>query len=81
MQRRSLIKNLGGLMLMPALAKAGVSHRGIQGAPEGAGARGGAAHSLRIAHITDVHLKGELDAPKHFADCLHHINAQDRKET
>lgn len=79
MQRRSLIKNLGGLMLMPALAKAGVSHRGIQGAPEGAGARGGAAHSLRIAHITDVHLKGELDAPKHFADCLHHINAQDRK--
>jgi Icc protein len=79
MQRRSLIKSLGGLMLLPGLAKAGIRHRDIQGAPAGAGVRGGAAHALRIAHITDVHLKGELDAPRHFADCLHHINAQDRK--
>ena len=28
---------------------------------------------LRVAHITDVHLKNDLGAPKKFERCLHHI--------
>lgn len=31
---------------------------------------------LRIAHITDVHLKNELDAPAKFTRCLQHIHRQ-----
>lgn len=78
MQRRSLIKSLGGLMLLPAVAKVGVPGSRNVGV-ESAYGRMGATHALRIAHITDVHLKGELDAPRHFADCLKHINSQEKK--
>lgn len=31
---------------------------------------------LRIAHITDVHLKNELGVPAKFSKCLHHIQSQ-----
>lgn len=63
MERRSAIKNIGGLLLAPSLALAGPD--AVRRKPV-----------LRIAHITDVHLKNELGAPAKFARCLHHIQQQ-----
>ncbi|TFF38561.1 metallophosphoesterase family protein [Mucilaginibacter psychrotolerans] len=62
MQRRSALKNLGGLLLVPSLSQFGIAK---QDKPV-----------LRIAHLTDVHLKGEFDAPERFARCLHHVQQQ-----
>jgi Icc protein len=31
---------------------------------------------LRIAHLTDVHLKNEFGAPAKYAKCLHHVQQQ-----
>lgn len=64
MQRRSLLKNLGGLLVAPALPLTSFS----------APARKKSA--LRIAHITDVHLKDKWDAPARFRRCLQHIHSQ-----
>lgn len=62
MERRSVIKNLGGLLLLPAV---------------GFGANSNAATPvLRLAHITDVHLKNDLGAPAKFSKCLHHVQQQ-----
>lgn len=73
MQRRTLIKRLGGLLLAPALPAV---------LPAGA-ATLGAAHAdaakkpvLRVAHLTDVHLKDKWDAPARFRRCLRHVQAQ-----
>lgn len=33
-------------------------------------------HVLRIAHLTDVHLKDKWDAPARFTRCLHHVQQQ-----
>lgn len=63
MQRRSLIKNLGGLLVAPAL-------------PLGSFAAAHRKPVLRVAHITDVHLKDKWDAPARFRRCLRHIHAQ-----
>lgn len=63
MQRRSLIKNLGGLLVAPAL-------------PFGSFAAGHKKPALRVAHITDVHLKDKWDAPARFRRCLQHIHQQ-----
>jgi Icc protein len=62
MQRRTLVKSLGGLLLMPALPFKSLS------ADE--------KPVLRVAHLTDVHLKDKWDAPKRFAKCLHHVQQQ-----
>ena len=65
MERRSALKNIGGLFLAPSLITE-VS----------------AAHNepvLRVAHITDVHLKNDLSAPAKFAKCLHHVQQQTPK--
>ncbi|MDB5134808.1 MAG: metallophosphoesterase [Mucilaginibacter sp.] len=32
--------------------------------------------ALRIAHLTDIHLKDQFDAPARFAKCLHHVQQQ-----
>lgn len=32
--------------------------------------------ALRIAHLTDIHLKDQFDAPVRFAKCLHHVQQQ-----
>lgn len=64
MKRRSLLKTLGGLAAAPAVL------------PLAAAAQAGNKPVLRIAHITDVHLKGELDAPARFTRCLEHIHRQ-----
>jgi Icc protein len=62
MERRSALKNIGGLLLVPSL---GFSSATAKAKPV-----------LRIAHITDVHLKDQFGAPAKFAKCLHHLQQQ-----
>ncbi|RZL41264.1 MAG: metallophosphoesterase [Pedobacter sp.] len=64
MERRSAIKSLGGLMLLPAV---------------NLGFKNNDKPVLRVAHITDVHLKNDLGAPEKFARCLHHVQEQTPK--
>ncbi|SDG73382.1 3',5'-cyclic AMP phosphodiesterase CpdA [Pedobacter terrae] len=65
MERRSALKNIGGLFLLPTLSKVSIA---IDKKPV-----------LRVAHITDVHLKNQFNAPARFAKCLHHLQAQSPK--
>ncbi|NCD72077.1 metallophosphoesterase family protein [Mucilaginibacter agri] len=65
MERRSALKNIGGLLLAPSLVLNNNSDRGTP--------------VLRVAHITDVHLKNDLGAPQKFEKCLHHIQRQSPK--
>ncbi len=62
MERRSALKSIGGLMLVPALGfgKASAEKQAV----------------LRIAHLTDIHLKNKFDAPARFTKCLHHMQQQ-----
>jgi 3',5'-cyclic AMP phosphodiesterase CpdA len=62
MERRSAIKNIGGLLLAPAFQL-----NTVTSLPK---------KVLRIAHLTDVHLKDEFDAPARFINCLHHVQSQ-----
>jgi len=62
MERRSLLKSLGALALLPGL-------------PFTSG-NAGKKPVLRVAHLTDVHLKDKWDAPARFARCLHHVQQQ-----
>ncbi|HTJ10705.1 MAG TPA: metallophosphoesterase [Dinghuibacter sp.] len=73
MQRRTLLKSLGGLFLAPAAAPL-LSATGASAASRPSGAQ----PVLRVAHITDVHMKDMLDAPKHFTTCLHNLQRLDR---
>ena len=75
MERRTLLKNLGGLMLLPAARRLPLG--GL--AANSAGKTVPAGPALRVAHITDVHLKGAMDAPRHFTDCLRHVRNQEKK--
>lgn len=59
MERRSAIKGLGGLLLLPALS---YSTESLVNKPV-----------LRIAHLTDIHLKNDLGAPGKYVKCLHHL--------
>lgn len=59
MERRSVLKTLGGILLIPSMS---FSSTPITKRPV-----------LRIAHLTDVHLKNELEAPVKFVKCLHHV--------
>jgi len=62
MERRSLLKSLGALAVLPGLAfKNSVTFK---------------KPVLRVAHLTDVHLKDKWDAPARFAHCLHHVQQQ-----
>jgi 3',5'-cyclic AMP phosphodiesterase CpdA len=66
MQRRTLLKSLGGILLAPSLS----SNKKIE-------------HEkpvLRVAHITDVHLKDKWNAPARFEKCLNHIQQQPNVE-
>ncbi|MCF2444062.1 metallophosphoesterase [Dyadobacter sp. CY345] len=65
MERRSALKNIGGLLLAPSLV---TEVSASIGKPV-----------LRIAHITDVHLKNEFGAPAKFSKCLHHLQQQTPK--
>lgn len=72
MQRRSAIKTLAGALIAPALPlNFPFSGRHSTDHP--------AAPVLRLAHLTDVHLKDEWDAPAHFRACLHHVQSQQPK--
>ncbi|TDQ07475.1 metallophosphoesterase family protein [Pedobacter metabolipauper] len=66
MERRSVLKSIGGLCLLPALGF------GIENNPK-------KEPVLRIAHLTDIHLKNELNAPAKFEKCLHHVQQQSPK--
>src|ERR1700761_3768199 len=65
MKRRSALKNIGGILLAPTLSLGNLSteKRSV----------------LRIAHLTDVHLKNKFDAPARFTRCLHHVQQQSPK--
>jgi 3',5'-cyclic AMP phosphodiesterase CpdA len=65
MKRRSALKNLGGLLLAPALPLNILTSK--------------SAPALRLAHLTDIHLKDKLDAPRRFTRCLHHMQQQSPK--
>jgi Icc protein len=65
MERRTALKNIGGLLLVPAL-KWNIINTERQPV-------------LRIAHLTDVHLKNEFGAPAKFVKCLHHVQQQTPK--
>ncbi|MBE9583497.1 metallophosphoesterase [Mucilaginibacter sp. JRF] len=65
MQRRSVLKTIGAALLAPSITFA---------APNPARKR-----VLRVAHLTDIHLKNELGAPAKFAKCLHHVQQQTPK--
>ena len=66
MERRSALKNIGGLLLAPALSFSGIS---TDKNPV-----------LRVAHLTDIHLKNQFDAPARFTKCLHHIRSSNRRK-
>lgn len=65
MQRRSALKNLGGLLVAPSILK----HTSFVDAKP----------VLRVAHLTDIHLKDKFDAPARFTRCLHHVQNQSPK--
>jgi len=62
MERRFALKSIGGLFLLPALSKVSLTTA--------------KKPVLRLAHLTDVHLKNQFNAPARFARCLHHLQAQ-----
>jgi Icc protein len=65
MKRRSVLKNLvglGGLLLTPSIGLANNLTAKTK--------------VMRIAHLTDIHLKDHFDAPKRFAKYLHHVQQQ-----
>lgn len=64
MERRSALKNIGAALLLPATGIASVRNDEAK------------KPVLRIAHITDVHLKDQFGAPDKFTRCLHHIQQQ-----
>jgi len=65
MERRTAIRNIGGLLLVPALKwdTQSIEKRKV----------------LRVAHLTDIHLKDDLGAPSKFVKCLHHVQQQNPK--
>lgn len=65
MKRRSALKSIGGLFLLPTMGLANVVHTDKP--------------VFRIAHLTDIHLKNELGAPAKFAKCLQHVQQQTPK--
>jgi 3',5'-cyclic AMP phosphodiesterase CpdA len=65
MERRSALKSIGGLLLMPTLGFGDTTKNDNP--------------VLRIAHLTDIHLKDKFDAPARFAACLHHVQQQNPK--
>ncbi|QNK64582.1 metallophosphoesterase [Pedobacter sp. PAMC26386] len=68
MKRRSVLKSIGSigsLLLAPSISFASIA---TERRPV-----------LRIAHLTDVHLKNYSDAPQRFAKCLHHVQQQSPK--
>lgn len=59
MNRRNALLNISGIIAAPGIV--------LASAPESK------KSVLRIAHLTDVHLKNDLGAPAKFEKCLHHL--------
>jgi 3',5'-cyclic AMP phosphodiesterase CpdA len=73
MDRRSLIKQLGLGALLGSIPGTGILRAAAAPVPTGK------KRVLRFAHLTDVHMEPELNAPKGLAACLHHIQSQQEK--
>jgi Icc protein len=65
MDRRTLIKSVGALGLAASLPNGNLF--------------AAAKPVLRIAHLTDVHLKNDFGAPGKYIKCLHHVQQQSPK--
>ncbi|SDC18794.1 metallophosphoesterase family protein [Pedobacter soli] len=65
MQRRTALRNIGGLLLLPSISTA------VTVAEQ--------KPVLRVAHITDIHLKNDFGAPQKFSKCLHHLQQHSPK--
>lgn len=65
MERRSALKGIGSMLLAPALPFKNILS--------------GEKPVLRVAHLTDIHLKNKFDAPARFTKCLHHMQEQSPK--
>jgi 3',5'-cyclic AMP phosphodiesterase CpdA len=78
MNRRSLLKSLGiGTLSSLVLGKSVFAETPSTHLSNGKIAK----RYLRFAHLTDVHMQPELDAPKGLASCLHHVQSQADKPT
>ncbi|MFB9843716.1 metallophosphoesterase family protein [Mucilaginibacter ginsenosidivorans] len=62
MERRSALKGLGSILLAPAIPFNKILS--------------GEKPVLRVAHLTDIHLKDKFEAPSRFTKCLHHLQQQ-----
>lgn len=71
MNRRKVLKNLGLTGFLPFSSLA-INTGKAQSKP---------ARSLRIAHLTDIHLEDVKEAPKKLSNCLHQLqNMDDRPD-
>lgn len=71
MQRRTLIKQLGGLLVTPSIPAVVRS-----AAKTPMGKEDARKPALRVAHLTDVHLKDKWEAPARFRRCLEHVQSR-----
>lgn len=73
MNRREVIKNIG--IGSAVLGVAGLSACSSEGSAEKTTEKSPNPKKrvMRIAHVTDVHVQPERNAPKGFEKCLHHI--------
>jgi len=65
MKRRTALKMSGLYLLTPALKKLDISTEKRK--------------VLRVAHLTDIHLKDQFGAPGKLTKCLHHVQQQSPK--
>ena len=65
MERRSALKGLGTILLAPAIPFNKILSEDKP--------------VLRVAHLTDVHLKNKFDAPARFTKCLQHLQQRSPK--
>ncbi len=67
-----LLAGAGGAALLSPAALAGQQKPAPRPAKRGPNAK----RCLRIAHLTDIHVQPEKNAPAGFAACLHHVQSQ-----
>jgi Icc protein len=74
LSRRGLLKASAAGLLVAATA--GVAGAKPAAAPAAAAPGGKRSRSLRIAHLTDIHIQPELAAAEGLAQCFKHLSAQ-----
>ncbi len=73
--RRDILKRAAGI------AAAALAGGGTLGAARGEAAPdGGRKRDLRIAHLTDIHVRPEMGAPEGLAACLRHVQEHHRPD-